>query len=431
MTKIESLLDGQNEVMESSSASRLADPVASDTSLALTEADLLSLRRYRVERVRQQLRTLDYAGAVFFDPINVRYCTDSRNMQVWTLRNPARYVFVAADGPMVMFEFSGCDHLLAGLTEIDEIRTAIGWFFFTSGYRMQEKAKRWAGEIADLVTKHGGGNRRLAIDRLLPEGFAALSELGITVVDGQEIAERARAIKSTEEIRCLKASIDVCQTGLARLESKLQPGITENELWAVLHETNIALGGEYIETRLLTSGPRTNPWYQETSLKPIQPGEIVAVDTDMIGPYGYFADMSRSFLCGDEKPIGQQLNAYQLAYEQIHNNMALLKPGMSFREFSDRSWNMPEEYLPNRYMSLVHGAGLGGEYPYIPYRQDFELKGYDGLIEVDMTLCVESFIGSTRGGEGVKLEQLVQITEKGAVPLTNFPFDERLLGGKA
>ena len=84
---------------------------------------------------------------------------------------------------MVMFEFAGCLHLLAGLDLIDEVRTATGWFYFTSGPRMAEKAGRLAAEIADLVAAHGGGNRRLAVDRLLPEGFAALAGLGIEVVD--------------------------------------------------------------------------------------------------------------------------------------------------------------------------------------------------------------------------------------------------------
>jgi Xaa-Pro aminopeptidase len=390
--------------------------------------DLPRLRRYRIDQIRDLLRAADYAGAVFFDPVNVRYCTDSRNMQVWTLRNPARYVFVATDGPMVMFEFAGCNHLLDGLDCIDEIRTATSWFYFTSGPRMQDKANRWAAEIADLVHRHGGGNKRLAVDRLLPAGFVALGDLGIQVVDGQEIAERARSRKSEDEIRCMKASIAVCETGLRNLEAALRPGITESELWAVLQGTNIALGGEYVETRLLTSGLRTNPWFQETNLKAIDAGEMVALDTDMIGPYGYFADMSRSFLCGTGKASGAQQALYQMAFDQIHHNMELLRPGASFREVAEKSWEMPDQYLPHRYMSLVHGAGLGGEYPYIPYKQDFAVKGYDGLIEADMLLCVESFIGSERGGEGVKLEQLVQVTPNGAVPLTAYPFDDRLLG---
>src|SRR4030095_10621241 len=102
-----------------------------------------------------------------------------------------------------------------------------------------------------------------------------------------------------------------------------------------------------------------------------------------------------------------QKEIYRLAHEQVHTNMALLRPGSGFREVMERSWKMPDRFVAHRYMSLVHGAGLCGEYPYIPYPQDFELKGYDGVIEETMTLCVESLIGAEHGGEGGKLERLV------------------------
>jgi len=390
------------------------------------EPDINRLNRYRLDRVRAELARRDLAGLVVVDAINLRYATGSRNMQIWTLRSPARYAFVATEGPVVMFEFAGCHHLLEGLETLDEVRTATGWFYFTSGPRLADKAKRWAAEIADLVAAHGGGNRRLAVDRINPEGFQALTALGVEVVDGQEPLEQARCIKSADEIRCLEQAIAACETGLARMEAALAPGISENALWSHLHQANIELGGEYIETRLLSSGPRTNPWFQEASERTIRAGELVAVDTDLLGRHGYFADMSRSFLCGDGKASGAQRTLFQLAEEQIGHNMALLQPGASLREVAAQSWDMAEEYLPHRYMSLVHGAGLCGEYPYIPYRQDFAAKGYDGTIQPGMTLCVESFIGSREGGEGVKLEELVLVTEGGPVALTSLPYDPRL-----
>jgi len=36
----------------------------------------------------------------------------------------------------------------------------------------------------------------------------------------------------------------VFEAWLAHMREALRPGLTENELWAVLHETNIRLGGE-------------------------------------------------------------------------------------------------------------------------------------------------------------------------------------------
>ncbi|MDH3688508.1 MAG: hypothetical protein OEU36_03360 [Gammaproteobacteria bacterium] len=55
------------------------------------------LRAYRLGRVREQLVAGDFAGVVLFDPVNIRYATVSSDMQIWTLDNPSRYAFVAAD----------------------------------------------------------------------------------------------------------------------------------------------------------------------------------------------------------------------------------------------------------------------------------------------------------------------------------------------
>ena len=52
---------------------------------------------------------------------------------------------------------------------------------------------------------------------------------------------------------------------------------------------------------------------------------------------------------------------------------------------------------------------------------------YDGIIEENMTLCIESFTGSTHGGPGVKLEQMVRVTADGCEVLSTFPFEDELL----
>jgi Xaa-Pro aminopeptidase len=390
--------------------------------------DMVTLRAYRLARVREQLRARDYAGAVLYDPINIRYATGSRNMAVWTMHNAVRYCFVATEGPVVVFDFHNCEHLSTGLESVNEVRPAVAWYYFGAGRRFEERAKVWAAEIADLVQAHGGGNRRLALDHCDPEGAAALSELGIEVRNGQEVMELARAIKSPEELACMQASIAVCEAAMARMRDALEPGMTENQLWAILNQVNAARGGEWIETRLLASGVRTNPWFQESSDRVIRPGELVSFDTDMIGPYGYCADISRSYFCGPGRPSDEQRRFYRLAWEQIHFNTELLKPGLSFRELAETAWKLPESCRPNRYSVVIHGVGLCDEYPACVYREDFERSGYDGRLEADMTVCVESFIGEEGGREGVKLEQQVLITETGVELLSTFPFEEALLG---
>ena len=70
---------------------------------------------------------------------------------------------------------------------------------------------------------------------------------------------------------------------------------------------------------------------------------------------------------------------------------------------------------------------MGDEWPCIPWPIDWERDGYDGVLEENMVICVESFIGSEHGGEGVKLEEQVLVTRDGYQLMSTFPFEERLL----
>lgn len=385
--------------------------------------DMTAVRQYRLERVRQELRRRDMAAVLLFDPLNIRYATDTSNMQVWTLHNPARYAFVPADGPVVLFDFHNCEHISNGVGTVDEVRPGKPLFYFEAGERLSEQCKAFARETADLMHAHGGGSRRIGIDRLHHEAVAELQIQGLTVLDGQEPLEIARSIKSEEELKCMQAAVDTCEAAMDRMHKAVRPGMTEIELWSLMHQENIARGGEWIETRLLSSGARTNPWFQEASHRPIQAGELVSYDTDLIGPFGYCADISRAFLCGDGQPSAEQKARYQLAYEQIQYNMELLKPGMGFREFAEKSFQLSDDFIGNRYSVVAHGVGLCDEYPKIAYPEDYEKGGYDGVILPGMTLCVESYIGHRDGGEGVKLEEQVLITETGIRVLSRYPFE--------
>jgi Xaa-Pro aminopeptidase len=388
--------------------------------------DRRALRAYRLERIRAQLRQHDYAGILLADPLNIRYATDTTNLGLWVMHSPSRYVFIATDGPVVLFEFTSSRHNSEGIETIDEIRSAIPWIYFLAGPRVQEKANDWAREIADLVAAHGGENRRLAVDRCDPWGANCLTARGLEIHDAQPLMEQARLIKSKEEIQSMKVSMGVCDLAIDRMRASLQPGITENQLWSVLHETNIAHGGDWAESRLLVSGHRTNPWFQEASNRRIEAGDMVCFDTDMVGPGGYLSDISRSLVCPGKPASAEQLDLYGFAQDQVGYNVSLLRPGLSFREFAERCWPVPEAYLDNRYMMMVHGAGMVDEYPSIAYAVDFDSWGYDGVFEENMVVCVESFIGKTEGRQGVKLEEQVLITADAAINLSASPVVDAL-----
>ena len=87
----------------------------------------------------------------------------------------------------------------------------------------------------------------------------------------------------------------------------------------------------------------------------------------------------------------------------------------------------PKEYLPRRYPVMMHGIGMGDEWPSIPWPIDWEHEGYDGVLEENMVVCVESFIASEHGGEGVKLEEQVVVTQDGYQQMSTFPYESSLL----
>ncbi len=101
---------------------------------------------------------------------------------------------------------------------------------------------------------------------------------------------------------------------------------------------------------------------------------------------------------------------------------------ISVREWSQQGWKIPEPNVKKRYFAMAHGCGMTGEYPFIPHAMDIDSIGVDGIIMPNMALCIKSYIGHEEGGEGVKLEQQVLVTETGVEVLSNYPFDDRLLG---
>ncbi|MHC4044846.1 M24 family metallopeptidase [Bradyrhizobium sp. 23AC] len=386
--------------------------------------DLERLHHYRTGRLQKEMDKRGCDALLLFDPVNIRYATGVRNMQIWTMHQPARYALVLRSGNTFLFEIGGRSHHADGLPGIDEVRVARPWFYYYSGPEAHNHVRDFAVEIADLIgIPKVSAKPRLYVDRCDRMGLKSLEDIGLVVSDeAQEMMEQARSIKSEDEITATRIAIDVCEAGIRRIKAELRPGITELSLWSHFHQTNIALGGEYIETRLLTSGLRTNPFHQEASQKRIEMGEMITFDCDLIGPLGYGADLSRAFICA-AKPTAEQRDLYQRAYNQITVNTELLQVGRSFAEIIEKANVLPEEY--RQWHRIAHGNGMSiGEFPAIGRRPGYRHGSiHQGYIEEGMVLCVGTFAGRRDGGEGVKLEHQLAIRSDGPELLSSSLFD--------
>ncbi|SIT05286.1 M24 family metallopeptidase [Neptunomonas antarctica] len=389
--------------------------------------NLKAVRLYRLGRVRAEMEKRNINALIISDPVNIRYTCGARNMQVFCARNtPSRYLLVTPH-KNILFEFTGCEHLGQGFETIDEVRPSLTASFVAAGPDIKQREVQWAREMSATIVELVGTGARVGLERMNAGTAIAMSKMGLDICDAQESLEMARSIKSREELKCVIASLRMTERAVGRLRKAIQPGITENELWSVLHQSVIAENGDYCETRLLNSGARTNPWFQETASKVIGENELIALDTDVVGCHGYYSDFSRTFHSGPGTPSEQQRTLYKVAYEQVQHNLDIIRPGMTFKEYSDKAWNIPEKYHTNRYYLSSHGVGMTGEYPYLYHHADYSDAGYDGEILPGMTLCVESYIGEQGGHEGVKLEEQILVTESGIEIISQFPFEEDLL----
>jgi Xaa-Pro aminopeptidase len=395
--------------------------------------DLARMRDFRWRRLTAALVAREIGGLLMFDPLNIRYATDTTNMQLWNSHNPFRACLLCADGHMVMWEYKNSPFLVTFNPLVAELRTGASFFYNVCGDATAADARAFAGQVEEVMRAHAGTNRRLAVDKIMVHGLRALERAGFEVLEGEVVTERVRAVKGPDEILAMRAAHRACEAAIAGMEAFARAevprgGVSEDDIWAELHKGNIRRGGEWIETRLLASGPRTNPWFQECGPRIVAPGEILAFDTDLIGCYGMCIDISRTWWLDDGPALAPMRAAMAHALEHIEVNRAMLRPGVTIRELTHGGHQLAPEFWRQKYSCKMHGVGLCDEWPFVPYPDAWVEGAFDVALEPGMTLCVEALVSPEAGDFSIKLEDQVLLTEAGCETLTRYPYDPRLMG---
>jgi Xaa-Pro aminopeptidase len=372
------------------------------------------LRTERLARLQASMRAHDVEACLLFSEPNVRYATGAITMPIWSMSTFTRCAVVAAEGPPILFEHPNSMHRVPGV----DVRPMHAWEFSDDA---ATHAAVFAGEAVSALRELGVTDDRVAVDRLGTPGFIALQDLDLTLFDSSPVTQEAREVKTSQEVALFRMNGLIVVDALGELEAALRPGITERELFAVYARGALARGAEYLATNTVCSGSNTNPWRAEATDRAIEAGDVVYIDTDTVGVEGCFFCVSRTFVCPGDEPDDAARATYQAALEWVQGMTSLVRPGVTCAELAAAAPVVPERFRAQRYECMIHSVGLEEESPSVCHPQDVQ-SNPDRVLQRDMVLVIETYMGAVGASHGVKLGDVVLVTATGADVLAPYPY---------
>ncbi|WP_083774237.1 M24 family metallopeptidase [Ammonifex degensii] len=294
------------------------------------------------------------------------------------------------------------------------------------GWEVLVKSRIFPEGVAELVKERGIGSLGVEAHILTWAQWQALSEAlpTIKLVPCRDVVEKLRLIKEPEEIGAIRQALALTEEGFRALLPELKAGMSERE-WALKLEFYLRERGaeEVAFPFIVASGPRSALPHGIASGKRIGPGDLVVIDIGIkLGRY--CSDFTRTVVVGRPTPWQQEL--YRAVLEAQRAAIATVRPGIPAKEV-DRaarevlaSYGYGLEIFPH---STGHGLGLAvHEAPRVG-------EGEETRLEPGMVITIEP--GAYLPGKGgIRIEDVVLVTETGAEVLTITPKEELLtIGG--
>jgi Xaa-Pro aminopeptidase len=286
-----------------------------------------------------------------------------------------------------------------------------------------------AKEIATALSDHGVLSGRIGLDVGQPALMALRARYGYAVGAGAGAAlAQARAVKTVDEVECLRLSASVCEAGFQAMREAIRPGARESEVFARAVARIVELGGEHGGGNI-SSGPNTWPKSQaDTTDRIIRPGDVVYSDLYNIGFHGYRSCYYRTFSCGE--PRKETRDAHRRAVESLYGVLDAIAPGATTAQAAARFPDAKGEYWDYYgateawQMTTNHwGHGIGLSLYEIPLT--WRGAGAEGatVYEPGMTMAVETQDRDGHG-QGVRVEEMVVVRDGGVELLTRWPIDD-------
>jgi Xaa-Pro aminopeptidase len=392
--------------------------------------DMDRLRRDRTAKALAAIADAGYDAVLLLADPNIRYVTSVATNSVSGAGGFHYSLLTAAGG---ITHWDSADHAVhqrlacPWLTDIRYAAPGIGIVPAALGGGPAAVAMReiMAREVVRALRDHGLASGRIGLDTAQPALAADLEAAGYTVDAGAGAAiAKARAIKTEDEVECLRMSATICEAGFQGMRETIKPGVRDNEVFGEAVRRIIALGGEHAGGNL-ASGPDTWPKKQaDLSDRIIRPGEVVYSDLYNIGFNGYRSCYYRTFSCG--KARTQTHDAYKRAVDSLYAVLDAIKPGATTadaaRHFPDAEGEYWDYYGADTAWQMTtnhwgHGIGLSlYEIPLIWRGVSLE---HPMVFEEGMTMAVET--QDRDGSQGVRVEEMIVVRKDGVELLSNWP----------
>jgi Xaa-Pro aminopeptidase len=290
-------------------------------------------------------------------------------------------------------------------------------------FRYANRARSLEGvEVAEVarglipaVGAQLSGRRIQFEEQHLPHAlYRALVEAGVDAAPTSGLVEGLRAVKDAEEIAIMRRGSALSDEVFGALANERFSGRSEKELAWWIERSFREGGAEGVSFEaVVAAGATAGTPHAVPGDDPIEPGVLVTIDAGCVLD-GYCSDCTRTFAVGDVSDRLQELHA--LCLEAQLAGLAAIAPGVHGREADAAS------------RTLIEAAGLGHAYGHgMGHGVGLQIHAAptlrpesEDVLAVGNVVSVEPGIYLPDEGCGVRIEDLVAVTDDGADRFTQF-----------
>ncbi len=358
------------------------------------------MKQNRAERILAKLKQMGLSQMLIVDPMSIYYLTGVQIMPFERFYG----LYLREDGHHVYF--------LNRLFHVpEELGIEKAWYSDTD-------------PVMEIVASRMDRERPLGVDTELKAGFLLpLMELGAAerFVLASSAVDDTRGIKDAEEQEKMRASSRINDLAMAEFQKLIREGVTEREAASKMLDIYQSLGadGFSFEPLVAFGANAADPHHMPDDTE-VRPGDCVLFDVGCIKD-GYCSDMTRTFYF--QQVSVEHRRIYDTVRRANETAIGLVRPGVPLCELDRAARGVieAEGYGPYFTHRLGHFIGLG------EHEHGDVSSASTKRAEAGMVFSIEPGV-YLPGDTGVRVEDLVLVTEDGCEVLNHYSKELEIIG---